>query len=129
LESVSEILGENWLDGPLELLGDWVFAKACKACSAKMPDMVLGDIPKLGFAVFPCPLLTKVAIVMMPLIDCLKDFLSRKDDAACLNQLSILIFLKPSQHCTWCRVTWSPDLVNSILMNVLVPSLVVATKE
>ncbi len=54
MESVSEVLGENWLDGPLELLGDWVFAKACKACSAIVPDMVLGDIPKLGFAVFPC---------------------------------------------------------------------------
>ena len=72
LESVSEVLGENWLDGPLELLGDWVFAKACKACSAIMPDMVLGDIPKLGFAVFPCPLLTKVAIVIMPLTSSLE---------------------------------------------------------
>ena len=88
MESVSKVLGENWLDGPLEL-GDWVFAKACEACSAIMPDMVLGDIPKLLFAVSPCPLLTKVAIVMMPLIDCLEDFLSRKDNAAWLNQLRL----------------------------------------
>ncbi len=89
LESVSEVLGEYWLDGPLDLLGDCVFAKACEACSAIMPDMVLGDIPKLLFAVSPCPLLTKVAIVMMPLIDCLEDFLSRKDNAAWLNQLRL----------------------------------------
>ena len=80
------------------------------------------------FAVSPRPLLTHVALEMMPLIDSIKYFLSRKDDAAWLEQLSILIFLKPSQHCTWCRVTWSPDLINSILMNVLVPSRVGATK-
>lgn len=91
--------------------------------------MLLGDIPKLAFAVFPCPLLTKVAIVMMPLIDGLKDLLSRKDNADCLNQLRILLIdLKPFQHLTWFGVSWSPDLLNSILMNVLVPQLVAATK-
>jgi hypothetical protein len=79
LESVSEVLGENWLDGSLELLGDWVFVKACTACCQIMPDMDLGDIPKLLFAVSPCPLLTKVAILIMPLIHGLEDFLSRKD--------------------------------------------------
>ena len=38
--------------------------------------MLLGDIPILGFTEVPCPLLTKVVIVMMPLIDCIKEFLS-----------------------------------------------------
>ncbi len=94
-----------------------------------MHDMVLGDIPKLGFAVFPCPLLTKVAIVLMPLIHGLEDFLSRKDNVAYLNKMRILLIgLKPFQHLTWFRVSWSPDLLNMILMNVLVPQLVAVMK-
>ena len=128
MESVAEVLGENWLDGPPELLGDWVFAHAFKACSAKIPDMLLGDVPILLLAVSPRPLLTHVACEMMPLIDSIEDFLPRKNDAAWLKQLSILILLKPSQHCTWFGVSWSPDLLNGILMNVLVPSRVGATK-
>ena len=88
LESVSEVLGENWLDGPLELLGDWVFAHAFKACSAKIPDMLLGDVPILLLAESPRPLLTHVACEMMPLIDSIEDFLPRKNYAAWLKQLA-----------------------------------------
>ncbi len=47
-----------------------------------MLNMILGDIPILSLAEFPCPLLTKVANLMMSLIDCVKEFLSGKDDAA-----------------------------------------------
>ncbi len=94
-----------------------------------MLDMILSDIPKLGLAEFPYPLLTKVAIVMMPFVECLDDFLSGQDDVAWLNQMRIfLIDLKPFQHLTRFGVSWSPDLLNSILMNVLIPQLVAATK-
>ena len=77
-----------------------------------MLDMILSDIPKFGLAEFPCPLLTKVAIVMMPLIDCLEHFLPGQNNAAWLNGLRVVLAdFKPFQHLTWFEVSRSPDLL------------------
>ena len=96
-----------------------------------MLDMPLGYIIVLRTAVLPCPLFTKVAVVMMPLIYCIKEFISRYDNAARLNKYTIVLILnllKPFQHFTRVRVSWSPGFVNMILMNILVPKIVLFAK-
>ncbi len=100
LESVPEVVWGNWLDRPLNLCCDWIFLQAHEAGHAVMLDMVLSDIPILGVAVFPCPFLTKVTTMLMPLIDCIKKFLPGYNYLAWLSQVgSLLLGLKPSHTC------------------------------
>ena len=94
-----------------------------------MLDVLLGDIPILCFTEIPCPLLTKVAMLMMPLIDCIKEFLSRYNNASKLKYFRLVFCgLKPSQHLARCEVSRGPNLLNRVLVNVLVAILVLATK-
>jgi hypothetical protein len=92
--------------------------------------MVLSDIPILGSAVFPSPLLTKVTTMLMPLVNCIKKFLPGNDYPAFLKSLveRPLLGLKPSQYLTWFVISWSPNFFKAILMNVFVAYLIPPTK-
>ncbi len=122
LESVPEALQKDWLDRSLNIQCDWIFLHAGVVCHAVVLDKVLSDIPILGAAVFPSPLLSKVTIILMPLIDCIKQFLPGNNYLAYLSSLvgSPLLGLEPSQYLTWFGISWGINFFKAILMNAFV---------
>jgi hypothetical protein len=71
--------------------------------------MILSDIPILGAAVFPSPLLSnKVTIKMMPLF--------------------LLLEFKPSQYLMGFQVSWDKNFLKVILVNVFLAQFVLLMK-
>jgi hypothetical protein len=85
--------------------------------------MILSDIPILGVAVFPNPLLSKVTIKMMPLVDCIEYFFSGND-----NPAFHLLEFKPSQYLTGFQVSWGKNFLKVILMNIFLAQFVLLMK-
>jgi hypothetical protein len=127
LEPITKRLGKDGFAAPLKVPGYRILLHAGEACLQIDPDMFLADIPICIFAVYPCSLETHVAISPMPFINCLKYILSASHNST-NNHISFFILSHPFDNCAWFQVAWRKNLLKMILMCVLVPFLVLATK-
>jgi hypothetical protein len=82
LESVSEVYTSSRFPAAPCWLGHGILLHSNRACLAVVFDKFLGYIEVFCSAVPPCPLLTHVAIALMPLINAIKCLLSRNNNLA-----------------------------------------------
>jgi hypothetical protein len=82
LEFVSKVYNSNRFPTALCWLGHRILLHTNRASLAVVFDKFFGYIEVFFSAVPPCPILTHVTIALMPLINSIKDLLSRNNNLA-----------------------------------------------